>query len=829
MKAANRDALIPQVGNRLLFTQNKNPFIRMLGQFSSWAMAKSAQTNAMVQRVESGELRTAIGLLGSLAIFGAVQDLREFAKTGEFNTYEQIDDDFSKWASDAFVMSGNMGWLPSTVINQVVGYGNDVPIAVGPGYNLALDISVAAKDTVEGLFDKKSYDDAIRKWYKVAPIPTIRGILERVGVPGMTYKKDFNNFINTDKVYKFSQGGFADAFKEARANKQELFTWKGNEYTTKRADENDQQYKNFLLKDKLDSKPILKEEPLEPASKVDLKETLVGNTMVDKNIIIPKKKPILKVEKPKESKFSLFSSAEAAIPDNKQEIEVNAKKFLEKDISIKDAVETEKFGFQKVVNLIPPNVRLVVNDVFTQSTGGKFDKVFTEKNLNKDYKSILTNIALDVLSQGKTNIEYKDYKSVDGDNAYADVSYTKKGIPDVTDKRFNLKTALGQAQIKIDGDGNLIIVDRFNFNDSEDINSFTDFYQMVKEIGGSALQGEGYNLVRKVAKWFGSPEGEGQTVRINLGKVDLAKFKDVKIDRITLAKGDTPSRAWMRNYYFDGKGGYDTFMSFEEFARGPGIDLYLKSKGKKKGGVIQKFRGGGLYQGVGGYGRSRSRSTGSYSRSYNPGKGGNNIVTHSNKGGGNVGNSNNNNNNNNTTVKSSSTNTTTKRKEKTIKEKIENKKNTETFSWGDEGVTRGTFTKYEIDNPISVESILSPSNVGAEVAVGYQLSKDVYGSGGKPMDNIYKGKAYLSGTANLEGDTSRSFNIDFSNYKGYDATASYDLDNSVLSGNVTKYTDIGDSGYKVGVGVNYNDGDIGPSFQIKKSFKKGGLLDKKRG
>ena len=113
-------------------------------------------------------------------------------------------------------MSGNMGWLPSTVINQVVGYGNDVPIAVGPGYNLALDISVAAKDTVEGLFDKKSYDDAIRKWYKVAPVPTIRGILDRTGVPGMTYKKDFNNFINTDKVYKFNQGGLADAFRVAR-------------------------------------------------------------------------------------------------------------------------------------------------------------------------------------------------------------------------------------------------------------------------------------------------------------------------------------------------------------------------------------------------------------------------------------------------------------------------------------------------------------------------------------------------------------------------------------------------------------------------------------
>ena len=43
---------------------------------------------------------------------------------------------------------------------------------------------------------------------------------------------------------------------------------------------------------------------------------------------------------------------------------------------------------------------------------------------------------------------------------------------------------------------------------------------------------------------------------------------------------DTPSRAWMRDYYFDGKGGYDTWMSFDEFAAGPGIQLYLNSRKK---------------------------------------------------------------------------------------------------------------------------------------------------------------------------------------------------------------------------------------------------------
>ena len=809
MKAANRDALIPQVGNRLLFTQDKNPFIRMLGQFSSWAMAKSAQTNAMIQRVESGELRTAIGLLGSLTLFGAVQDLREFAKTGKFNTYDQIDDDPARWLSDAFIMSGNMGWLPTSVINQVIGYGNDAPIAVGPGYNLALDISKVIADGAGAAFNNQSYDKAVRGFYKVAPIPTIRGILDRVGVPGMTYKKDYNNFLGTDKAIKFNQGGvadssFAEAFTEARNNKQELFNWNGNQYTTKRADENDQQYRNFLGK-KTDNKILLKQEPDKAYNNLDLKATLEGNAEVE-NTIIPKKKPILKVEKPKKSKFSLFSTAEASIPEEKQDIKVNAKKFLHTDISPKDAVEANKFGWQKVVNKIPPNVRLIVNDVFTQTTGGKFDKVFTEKNLNQDYKSILKSIALDVLSQGKTNIEYKDYKSVEGDNPYADVNYTAKGIPDITDKRFNLKTALGQAEIKVDRNGNLVIVDRFNFNDSEDINSFTDFYQMVKEIGGSALQGEGYNLVRKVAKWFGSPEGEGQNVRINLGKVDLAKFKDVKIDRITLAKGDTPSRAWMRDYYFDGKGGFDTFMSFEEFATGPGIQLYLDSRKKNnKGGLIRKpFRyGGGADASQSDFGSSSGRSSNQgsdrgHSR-FDVGSGYYGETRTSNRGGDNGGSSSNNTNNTRNNTKSNKTNTKDKRKTE---------------------VKVGPFTQYSYTNPVSIETITNPSNISYEVSGGVQA-----------VGPNFTGKAYVSGSTNLEsiGDIDKSFNIDFSNQKGFDVNASYDLNNSILSGNVSKYTDIGNTGYKVGVGVDYNDGKIGPSFQIKKSFKKGGLLDKKRG
>ena len=86
LKASNRDALIPQVDNRLLFTQSKDPRIRMLGQFLSWSQAKSAQTNKILQRVESGDVRTLIKLLASIPVFSGIQQLREYAKYGDVIT-----------------------------------------------------------------------------------------------------------------------------------------------------------------------------------------------------------------------------------------------------------------------------------------------------------------------------------------------------------------------------------------------------------------------------------------------------------------------------------------------------------------------------------------------------------------------------------------------------------------------------------------------------------------------------------------------------------------------------------------------------------------------
>ena len=63
---SNRDAIIPQTSNRLLFTMSRNPYLRLVGQFMSWAMGKSTQTHKMLQRIESGDIRTFIKMIAAV-------------------------------------------------------------------------------------------------------------------------------------------------------------------------------------------------------------------------------------------------------------------------------------------------------------------------------------------------------------------------------------------------------------------------------------------------------------------------------------------------------------------------------------------------------------------------------------------------------------------------------------------------------------------------------------------------------------------------------------------------------------------------------------------
>ncbi len=218
--ASNRDAIIPQVGNRLLFTQTRNPLLRLIGQFSSWAMAKSAQTNAMISRIEDANLKQAVTMLSALSIFGAVKNLRDFARTGEFEMNREIEKEPGRWLAFSTQMSGNLGWLPTTVNNSVLTTYGSTPVEFFPAVSIFNDFGEAFRDTIGAFLNKNSYDDALKSVLEFAPAPTVRSILDRAGVPFMVRKKDTNmlDAYQKSNIFKgtslFNKGGFVNQVRK---------------------------------------------------------------------------------------------------------------------------------------------------------------------------------------------------------------------------------------------------------------------------------------------------------------------------------------------------------------------------------------------------------------------------------------------------------------------------------------------------------------------------------------------------------------------------------------------------------------------------------------
>ena len=105
--------------------------------------------------------------------------------------------------------------------------------------------------------------------------------------------------------------------------------------------------------------------------------------------------------------------------------------------------------------------------------------------------------------------------------------------------------------------------------------------ERVKFLDGGDTE---YNaLVTKKYIELGGKEGTG---------MDIDKFAEEYFPkmadggRIRFDKGTMPkSERWMRDYFFSGKGGYDDRMSYQEFALGPGQELF-KRFNKKNGGVM---------------------------------------------------------------------------------------------------------------------------------------------------------------------------------------------------------------------------------------------------
>ena len=283
-------------------------------------MAKSAQTNKVLQRIENGNAKQLVKMLAVLPIYSGVQSLREIAKYGEVVT--DYDANNKKWWAEGGRLSGLFGWLPELVANRTIGPGSREPwYAFAPFLTTVKDIGTFGKQVATLKFDKAAQTLNER----LVPLPTWRKLLGKIlftGEPsesniGTTFKGGSISAFKKGGLVKFNQGGVGDKEstiqKEAEEAMKEgfptYFDEKGNQISLKRFEKNIEKQE----KEKMNVKDTVK------AAVVAGALTTGVNAEVNKaqdNFILPKEKP--KVEVVQKEKTKDYSKLPALAEDKKK-------------------------------------------------------------------------------------------------------------------------------------------------------------------------------------------------------------------------------------------------------------------------------------------------------------------------------------------------------------------------------------------------------------------------------------------------------------------------------------------------------------------------------
>ena len=156
-KTADRDALIPQLGNRRGFAQSRNPYVKSLGQFLSWAQAKTTQTNALIHRMENGDDALFVRMLGLIAIYDGVLTFKDFLGDPTGKRLEDKDEDnyLQRLTSlEQIAKSSNFGgnyshWFIDKMSRLMSAHGNSHPSEdLVPAISYAMDLYEAFSPAV---------------------------------------------------------------------------------------------------------------------------------------------------------------------------------------------------------------------------------------------------------------------------------------------------------------------------------------------------------------------------------------------------------------------------------------------------------------------------------------------------------------------------------------------------------------------------------------------------------------------------------------------------------------------------------------------------------
>ena len=202
LTTSNRDAIIPQFSNRLLFAQTKNPVYRILAQFTTWAQAKTSQTNKIIQRIENGDVRHLVKLIMAVPVYAGIQQVREFTKYGEVRTeWGERWDEKMKFLLEGFRLTGTMGWLPEIIFGRIMGPGKrENPLMWFPAANYIGNLSHAIYDNLFG-----RHQASVKKWDKALPFPIYRRWLKKFWDDKIIEKQYFKNSFEDGSYSPFDK------------------------------------------------------------------------------------------------------------------------------------------------------------------------------------------------------------------------------------------------------------------------------------------------------------------------------------------------------------------------------------------------------------------------------------------------------------------------------------------------------------------------------------------------------------------------------------------------------------------------------------------------
>ena len=176
IKTADRDVLIPQIGNRLGFTQSKDPLIRSLGQFLSWAQAKTTQTNAIVQRIEDGDVALGVRALGSLVVYDGIMTFKQYLNdpTGKYLP-DEVDSYVEKLITpeqlgSSVIQGGFSPFYAQKAASLIfTPYGSTVTSNISPTISLMEDLGELVFESTPRNLEQEDYEGLALQYLRRVP------------------------------------------------------------------------------------------------------------------------------------------------------------------------------------------------------------------------------------------------------------------------------------------------------------------------------------------------------------------------------------------------------------------------------------------------------------------------------------------------------------------------------------------------------------------------------------------------------------------------------------------------------------------------------------